>query len=92
MNDKKMHQLILELKKEVITVFLTNNNIEEAREPYDILATIRNGRIEVKGSKASLRSVLEPTHTFTITFSKPLEAGLSELLKPDKFRLQSYKL
>jgi ABC-2 type transport system ATP-binding protein len=60
---RKIRELILELRKEGITVFLTTHNIEEAGELCGRVAIIRNGRIVAEGSPDELKISAEPTRT-----------------------------
>jgi ABC-2 type transport system ATP-binding protein len=92
MSARKMRELILELKKEGITVFLTTHNIEEAGELCDRVAIIRNGRIVAEGSPDELKISAGAYTYVTITFNKVLDASKLEFLEPYEYRLQSSKL
>jgi ABC-2 type transport system ATP-binding protein len=92
MSARKMRELILELKKESITVFLTTHNIEEAGELCDRVAIIRNGRIVAEGSPDELKISAGAYTYVTITFNKVLDASKLEFLEPYEYRLQSSKL
>jgi ABC-2 type transport system ATP-binding protein len=89
---RKIRELILELRKEGITVFLTTHNIEEAGELCGRVAIIRNGRIVAEGSPDELKISAGAYTYVTITFSKALEGGKLEFLEPYEYRLQSSKL
>jgi ABC-2 type transport system ATP-binding protein len=89
---RKIRELILELRKEGITVFLTTHNIEEAGELCGRVAIIRNGRIVAEGSPDELKISAEAYTYVTITFSEALEGGKLEFLEPYEYRLQSSKL
>jgi ABC-2 type transport system ATP-binding protein len=89
---RKIRELILEMKNEGITVFLTTHNIEEAGELCDRVAIIRNGRIVAEGAPSELKIKAGAYTYVTIIFNKPLENCKLDFIKPYEYKVQSSKL
>ncbi|MGQ9782297.1 MAG: ABC transporter ATP-binding protein [Nitrososphaeria archaeon] len=92
LNAKKIRDLILELKKSGVTIFLTTHNVEEAGALCDRIAIIKSGRIVELGSPEELK-IRSGAYTYvSITFDRMEEGFELGFLEPCEYKLQGSKL
>jgi ABC-2 type transport system ATP-binding protein len=89
---RTIRELILKLRRDGVTIFLTTHNIEEAGALCDRVAIIKGGRIVEEGSPDELKIKAGAYTYITITFNKALEEGRLDFLEPYEYSLQSSKL
>ena len=90
---RKIRNLILELKKNKTTVFLTTHNVEEAGFLCDRIAIIRNGKIIALGSPEELK-IKAGLYTYvSIVFDKKInEHDVKSFLNSFEYKIQDSKL
>lgn len=89
---RMIRELILELKRNGVTVFLTTHNVEEAGALCDRIAIIKNGRIVELGSPDELKIKVGAYTYVTITFNRALEGRELVFLEPCEYKVQASKL
>jgi len=91
-----IRNLITELSKQGVTVFLTTHNIEEANQLCSRIAIIDHGKIATIDSPENLRQAFRSMQSVEIDFATPFDdigllrklAGVNEVKKVgEKFRL-----
>jgi len=92
LNARKIRELILELKKDGVTVFLTTHNVEEAGALCDRIAIIKDGRIVELGSPEELKIKVGAYTYVAITFNRAIEEDELSFLKSCEYKLQASRL
>ncbi|MFH7859484.1 MAG: ATP-binding cassette domain-containing protein [Candidatus Aenigmatarchaeota archaeon] len=90
---RKIRNLILELKQNKTTVFLTTHNVEEAGALCDRIAIIKNGKIIALGNPEELK-IKAGLYTYvTIVFDKKIDEHNAKLFfNPWEFEIKDSKL
>lgn len=90
---RKIHELIRDLAKAGVTVFLTTHNIEEAGMLCNEVAIINKGRIIALGNPDELK-IRVGRHTYILaTFDKPLrEKEVARFLSPYECKVKGRRL
>jgi ABC-2 type transport system ATP-binding protein len=83
-----MREMLRELNKDGVTIFLTTHNMEEANQLCDRVAIINQGRIAAIDRPEKLRAMAEELQSIEIAFDKPVEiepfANLSNVVQAKK--------
>ncbi|MCD6510994.1 MAG: ABC transporter ATP-binding protein [Thaumarchaeota archaeon] len=89
---RKIHELISELSREGVTVFLTTHNVEEAGAICDRVAIIDKGRIVAMGSPDELKIKTGGYLYLSVVFDREVGGDVKEILGDYEFKLGGRKL
>ncbi|MHA1596738.1 MAG: ABC transporter ATP-binding protein [Candidatus Asgardarchaeia archaeon] len=75
LSSRKIRSLMMELKEEGVTIFMTTHNVEEAGSVCDRIAIINEGRIVSEGDPYELR-IKSGKYTYvSAVFNRPIDKG-----------------
>ncbi|BAI60757.1 ABC transporter ATP binding subunit [Methanocella paludicola SANAE] len=93
-SSRLIKDIVREVNKGGVTVFLTTHNMEEANQLCDRIAIIRSGRIVAVDSPEKLKARSKELQSIEVSFDRPIDlagvplSGIAKTVKAgDKYRL-----